>query len=380
MPKILISANTDWFLFNFRAALARSLQDSGFEVLLVSPAGEYAPKLTGAGFSWVRWDLGRKTTNPLKELGSLASLFRLYRQQAPDIVHHHTIKPVLYGSLAARLARVPLVVNSITGRGYVYTSKELKARLLKGFVDIFYKFVLGDHHIAVIFENQLDHQYFIDAGFLPTQRAWLIEGVGVDPEKFFPTPEPDGVPVVLMPGRMLWDKGVGVLVEAARLFKSQVEARVVLVGQPDRGNPASISEDVLEAWQADGIVEWWGWRAEMPPVYQQSHIVVLPTMYGEGVPTTLIEGAASGRPLVATDTTGCLSVVKQDQNGFLVPPDDPEALAQALQKLISDPGLRRKMGGVSREIFLEKFTHDKINAATLEVYKHLFKLNKSLKP
>jgi glycosyltransferase involved in cell wall biosynthesis len=270
-------------------------------------------------------------------------------------------------------------VNSITGRGYVYTSKELKARLLKGFVDLFYKFVLGDHRSAVIFENQVDHQYFIDAGFLPEQRAWLIEGVGVDPEKFYPTPEPNGVPVVLMPGRMLWDKGVGVLVEAARLFKSQVEARVVLVGQPDQGNPASISEEALEAWQAEGIVEWWGWRAEMPPVYQQSHIVVLPTMYGEGVPTTLIEGAASGRPLVATDTPGCLPVVKHDQNGFLVPPDDPDALAQALQKLISDPGLRKKMGCASRETFLEKFTHAKINEDTLGVYEHLFKLNKSPK-
>jgi glycosyltransferase involved in cell wall biosynthesis len=379
MSKILISANTDWFLFNFRTALARSLQDSGFDVLLVSPPGEYAPKLSQEGFRWVRWDVGRKTTNPLKELRSLASLFRLYRQEAPDIVHHHTIKPVLYGSLAARLSRVPLVVNSITGRGYVYTSKELKARLLKGFVDLFYKFVLGDHRSAVIFENQVDHQYFIDAGFLPAQRAWVIEGVGVDPEKFPSTPEPDGVPVVLMPGRMLWDKGVGVLVEAARLVKSQVEARVVLVGQPDQGNPASISEDVLETWQAEGVVEWWGWRADMPPVYQQSHIVVLPTMYGEGVPTTLIEGAASGRPLVATDTPGCLPVVKHTQNGFLVPPDDPGALAQVLLKLISDPGLRKKMGRASREIFLEKFTHAKINAATLGVYEHLFHLNQKPK-
>lgn len=375
MPKILISANTDWFLFNFRTALARTLLDAGFEVLLVSPPGEYTPKLSGDGFHWMRWDVGRKTTNPLKELGSLISLFRLYRQETPNIVHHHTIKPVLYGSIAARLARVPVVVNSITGRGYVYTSRELKARLLKGFINFIYKVALGNPHSAVIFENQFDHQYFVEAGFVPAQRTWVIEGVGVDPEKFAPTPEPDGVPVVLMPGRMLWDKGVGVLVEAARLVKSQVEARIVLVGLPDPGNPASIPEEVLDAWQKEGVVEWWGWRSEMPPVYQQSHIVVVPTMYGEGVPTTLIEGAACGRPLVATDTPGCLPVVQHDRNGYLVPPGDSQALAQAVVRLVSDPDLRQKMGEASRQVFLEKFTHAKINAATLEVYDRLFSLS-----
>jgi glycosyltransferase involved in cell wall biosynthesis len=186
-----------------------------------------------------------------------------------------------------------------------------------------------------------------------------------------PRPEPDGIPVILLAARMLWDKGVGVLAEAARILKSrEATVRVVLVGLPDPGNPASIPEETLLAWQEEGIVEWWGWRAAMEDVYPQSHIVTLPSFYGEGVPTTLLEAASCARPLVAADIPGSRAVVVSGENGFLVPPQDALALADALERLVESPELRHRMGQAARRSVLQRFTQQRINAATLAVYEH----------
>jgi glycosyltransferase involved in cell wall biosynthesis len=372
MPKILISANTDWFLYNYRRALAKFLTEVGYEVVLVSPPGIYVSQLEVKGFRWIKWTLSRQGMVPWEDLDSILSLVRIYRRESPDIVHHHTIKPVLYGSLAARLAGVPRIVNSITGRGYVFISQDISARVIRWIVSPLLKFALQYPNNLIIFENQADRQSFIDQGFATEAQSTVIEGVGVDPEEFHPTPEEPGVPLVLMSGRLLWDKGVGVLVEAARMVKDRLDVRVVLAGIPDPGNPGSIDEGILGSWQQEGVIEWWGWQADMPSVYQKCHVVVLPTRYGEGVPTSLIEGAACGRPLVASDIPGCLPIVKPEINGLLVPADDPAALAQALERLISNPQLRQKMGQAGRELFLREFTHAQVNQNTLEVYNRLF--------
>jgi glycosyltransferase involved in cell wall biosynthesis len=175
---------------------------------------------------------------------------------------------------------------------------------------------------------------------------------------------------------MLWDKGVGELVEAARLLQGEKQARFALAGEPDPGNPASIKESTLRGWQEEGIIEWWGWQPDMKSVYTQSHIVTLPT-YGEGVPTTLLEAAACGRPIVASNVPGCQAVVREGLNGLLVPPGDPEALADALGRLISDAGLRGRMGAAGRQLVLEKFTTTKVNSQTLDVYRKLLEADPS---
>jgi len=376
--KVILVANTDWYLYNFRLALARFLRGQGFEVLLLSPSGRYTSLLQQAGFRWIEWRVGRQTLAPWAEFSALLQLARLYRQEKPTLVHQHTIKPVLYGSLAARLAHVPAVVNSITGRGYVFVAEDRKARLLRRVVGPLYRLAFATPHCAVIFENNVDCQYFIRQGLLQAERARLIEGVGVDTERFAPAPEPDGAPVVMLTARMLWDKGVGVLVEAARLLnKSEPPAkgkvRVVLVGNPDPGNPASINEAILRGWEAEGVVEWWGWQEDMSTVYPRGHIVTLPTVYGEGVPTALLEAAACGKPLVATDAPGCRDVVHHEKNGLLVPPNDPSALAAALRRLADDPELRGRMGAASRQLVLDKFTTEQVNTATLQVYESLLR-------
>jgi glycosyltransferase involved in cell wall biosynthesis len=341
--------------------------------VLASPPGRYTALLEERGFRWIPWHVGRKSVSPWQETKSLREIASIYRREKPDIVHHHTIKPVLYGSLAARLVRVPGTANSITGRGYIFLGEGLKARVLKSLVLPIYRMALNPSSCGVIFENDNDRQYFLEHRLVPAERAWLIEGVGVDPERFSPQPEPPGVPVVALAARMLWDKGVGVLVEAARLLKADTQVRVALIGEPDPGNPATVGSQTLEKWHTEGLIEWWGWQPEMPEVYNRSHIVTLPTMYGEGVPTSLLEAAACGRPLVATDIPGCREVVLDGQNGFLVPPNDPQSLAGALKRLVSDPSLRGRMGAASRQLVLQKFTHAQVNAATLRVYQQILR-------
>jgi len=367
MGKILLVANTDWYLYNFRFSLSSYLREKGFELVLVSPPGRFVQKLQQAGFRWVAWDVGRQTLAPWKEVQSLSHLARIFREERPELVHLFTVKPVLYGSLAARFAGSPYVVSSVTGLGYVFLRQELKPRLIKRVVKFLYRLAFAHTKSAVIFENDTDREYFIREGLAHAGKTWLIEGVGVDTDHFIPLPEPDGITVVVLPARLLWDKGVGVLVEAARLLHKQIQVRVALVGEPDKGNPAAVDESVLRGWVDEGTVEWWGWQADMRDVYHKSHIVTLPSM-GEGVPTALLEAAACGRPIVATNVPGCREVVVHGQNGYLVPANDPHALAGTLTDLIKDKALRSRMGAAGREMVLEKYTHQQVNSATRAVY------------
>lgn len=371
MFRLLISANTDWYLYNFRLSLAEAARRQGFEVVLVSPPGQYVRELEQRGFCWLCWNVTRQSVNPLVELPSLFAIAAIYRRQRPDLVHHHTVKTVLYGSLAARATGVPAVVNSITGRGYMYLSGSRKARILRQIAEPLYRLAFAPRRSAAIFENGEDRSYFLRKGLVPEGRTWLIPGVGVDPERFAPGPEPPGMPVILLAGRLLWDKGIGVLVEAARILRARISARVVLVGEPDPGNPAAVETAMLKQWHQEGVIEWWGWRSDMPSVYNQSHVVALPTAYGEGVPTALLEAAACGRPVVASDIPGCRDAIQEGVTGFLVPPNNPQALAEALERLALDPQLRSKMGAAGRLLVLENFTQERINAATLEVYRRI---------
>ena len=319
---------------------------------------------------WLPWQLGRQTLAPWTEAKAFLALQRIYRQEKPQLVHHFTVKPVLYGTLAARRLHIPAVVNSITGLGYVFLSQEVKARLLRVIVTTAYRKAFKHPNHTAIFENEADRQVFLGLGLLPADHAIVIEGVGVDAERFMPTPEPDGTPLVVLPSRMLWDKGVGSLVEAARLLRPRISVRIALVGEPDPGNPANIDENKLRAWTQEGLVEWWGWQADMPAVFAKSTLVTLPSL-GEGVPTVLLEAAASGRAIVATDVPGCREVVKHGINGLLVPPHDAPALAEALYQLLTDPSMRGRMGAAGRQMILDRFTTARVNPATYEVYRSL---------
>lgn len=370
MPKIILVANTDWYLYNFRKSLIDDLLSKGMEVVLVSPPGPFIEAFQDWGIRWISWKVGRKTLSPLQELRSIVNLTRIYFRERPDLLHHHTIKPVLYGTMAARLNHVPAVINAVTGRGYVFLGEDLLARLLRLFVSPLYRFLLKSSQVGVIFENQTDRDFFIERSLVRSEQTWLIESVGVDPDRFKPQPEPEGETIILLPARMLWDKGIEILVQAARLLKLwQVPARVILAGPLDPGNPSAIPEETILEWQDEGVLKWVGWQENMEKVYSQSHIVTLPSFH-EGVPTVLIEAAACGRPMVATDIPGCRAVITTEVNGILVPPKDAQALANALVRLVRSPILRQRMGKAARQRVLDKFTSRRVNAATYNVYQH----------
>lgn len=374
MAKIALVANTDWYLYNFRLSLACYLRAQGFELVLISPPGEFGARMLEAGFRWIPWSVGRQSLAPWGELNALRRLAAIYRQEKPDLLHHHTIKPVLYGSFVAQRQRIPALVSSITGRGYVFSGQDRKARLLLPEVRMLYRMALSHPGSCTIFENDTDREHFIAQGLVRPERTRLVPGVGVDPERFAPTPEPPGKPMIVMASRMLWDKGVGDLVKAARILRRDSSAenrpRLVLVGEPDAGNPTSIPLETLRGWHAEGILEWWGWQADMRRVYAQAHVVTLPS-YAEGIPTVLLEAAACGKPLVATDAPGTRDVVLHGKNGVLVPVRDPPALAAALRLLAGDAALRARMGTAGRQLILSRFTSAHVNAQTLDIYRQL---------
>ncbi len=310
--------------------------------------------------------------NPLREVSAWLRLWRIYRKEKPNLVHHLTIKPVLYGSLAAGMAGVPAIVNAITGLGYLFLNEDWFTRQARKLVKKLYRWVLNRPNTVVIFENETNLQQFIEEGLVKSERAFLIEGVGVDVERFSPQPEPQGTPIVLFPARLLREKGVYTLVESARLLKPRCSVRFWLAGDVDEGNPGSVRADEVRGWVEEGLVEWLGWQVDMPAVYAQSTLVALPS-WGEGIPTALLEAGACARAVVTTDAPGCRDVVEDGFNGRLVPVEDARSLAEAIYHLISAPQQRQQMGQNARQRVVERFSDRLVHQQTWEVYRQVLR-------
>jgi glycosyltransferase involved in cell wall biosynthesis len=365
--KVLLFANTSWYLYNFRLPLAKALRDLGNEVVLLSPGEEpYHHLLQEEGFRCLTIPMQRARVNPLSEVQTIWHIFQIYRQEHPDIVHHFTVKPVLYGSFAAHLIHNRRIINAVPGLGYLFSNNNFKAKLLRLFATRVYRIILRG--TQVIFQNPDDTALFIQNKLVEPQQSTLIRGSGVDVDRFLPAEEPSDIPLVILPARMLWDKGVQEFVDAAKILKAKgIQARFALVGNPDPGNPRSIPLDTLEKWNRDGSIEWWGWCEDMLAVYHAANIVCLPS-YREGTPKTLIEAAACSRAIVAADVPGCREVVKNEYNGLLVPVNDSSSLAAALQRLIQNPEERSRMGKNGRQLAVDEFSTRRVVEETLSVY------------
>ncbi len=365
--KIILFANTDWFLYNFRLPLARALHERGAEVVLASPKGAYSQLLVSEGFRWIELPMTRDGMNPFRELATIRLIYKLYQREQPDLVHHFTIKYVLYGSLAARFAGIKSVVNTIPGLGYVFTGEGILKSILRVIVHNWYRLALRGSFVT--FDNTDDREYFLEERLVRPENSCVVRGAGVDTENFTPLPEPDGIPVILQAGRMLVEKGVGEFAGAAGMIKHEgLPCRFVLVGRVDPGNPASIQETQLSAWQQEGLLEWWGWQENIHSAIAQAHIVCHPS-YREGLPTILLEAAACARPIVTTDTAGCRDAVVDGETGILVPVKDVDALARALRSLITDPALRQEMGIAGRRRAEAEFSVGRVIMDTLHVYR-----------
>jgi glycosyltransferase involved in cell wall biosynthesis len=369
-PTILFFVTEDWYFCSHRLPLALAAQKAGFKVTVVTQVQDHGDLITSHGLKLIPLQLARHSLNPLRELSLVIRLIKLLKRESPDILHNVSLKPVISGSLAARFSRTPKVINALTGLGYLFSSRNWKTRLARPVIEFIFRRLLNRPNTRVIFQNPDDRELFIQRKLIAESRAVLIRGSGVDMRQFSSAPEVEGPPVVLLASRMLWSKGVGVFVEAARRLADEgVSARFVLAGGCDSGSPLAVPLAVLEQWNHEGVIEWWRHRADMAEVFHASHIVCLPTTYGEGIPKVLIEAAACGRAIIATDAPGCREIVLDGLNGILIPLGNPEALADAIRKLVEDPLLRQKMGEEGRGIALSEFSSEYVISQTLDLYK-----------
>lgn len=373
MNRVLLVSNSDWYLHNYRRNLIRTLISDRQEVLALTPPGPYVDDLRQAGVLWSPISIDRKSLNPATEILTLLKCFREYKALRPDLVHHFTSKPVLYGSVAGRWSNIPAVINSLTGLGYLFGGTDLKVRAARRAAKPLFRYGLSNPRQVTVFQHGADRQDFLDMQLVSEANTRIITGSGVDPDRFHSRGIPEGRPVVLMVSRLLWSKGVGDFVDLSRHFKEKgIEVRMRLVGDIDPGNPDAISAKQVKEWQRKGLVEWSGHRDEVEKDFSSCSIVVLPTRYREGIPRVLLEAAASEKPVVATDVPGCRDVVYNGRNGFLFSPGDQLGFQEAVQTLLEDANLRRRMGAEGRKLVLDRFSEARITEQTLNLYQELY--------
>src|SRR5215471_4775206 len=374
-PKLMYVIGEDWFFYSHFFERAQAARDAGYDVVVMTRERAHGEKIRAAGIRLLPVNFSRRSINPFNEFLSLVRIFLAYRRERPDVLHHVATKAIFYGSMAALFfRRKPAIVNAPVGMGYVFSSRDRLARLLRPCLRLGYRLLLNPRRSRVIFENPDNAAYFIENGVVRPTETVVIRGAGIDVRKFQPVSSPPVPPVVALVARMLRDKGVYEFVEAAhRLHDAGVAARFVLVGDPDAENPASIPLEQLRSWHRQKGVEWWGWRENMISTWHQVHVACLPSSYGEGLPKALLEAAACGLPIVTTDAVGCREVVQYGDNGLLVPVGDAQALADALRTLILDADLRTRMGQRSRARAEQEFSSERVIGETLQVYDSFFR-------
>lgn len=386
--KLLYFIGVDWFFYSHFLDRAIAARQSGYEVVVLTGLTRPDDTLAAYGIKLIGIPFARRSLNPIQFVRNLRDVVRVFRAEKPDIVHQVALKPILIGSMAARWLGIKRVVNAVVGLGFAFSSQTRHAQVAKRFVSLLFHLVLDKRHAITVFENADDCAYFLDQGWVKSDKAVVIRGAGVDTEHFKPKlhrsnsvaerfssssdggSAGDGPPIVMLLSRMLWDKGVGEFVQAARQLRNEHGpsfAHFVLVGDPDDDNRGAISRDQLKAWQTEGVIDWWGFRPDVESVLSKATISCLPS-YREGLPKSLLESLAMGLPCVATDVPGCREAVVDEVNGLLVPPRDALSLAYAIDRLVRDPSLRDRYGNVSRQMAVEQFSREIINQQTLEIY------------
>ncbi|PQZ69047.1 glycosyltransferase family 1 protein [Achromobacter sp. MYb9] len=367
--RLMFVVNNPAFFMSHRVPVAQAAQRAGYDVHVATMDGPAVADIEALGMTHHAIPMTRSGKHPLQELGTLLALVRLFRRVRPDVVHLVTIKPVLYGGIAARLARVPGMVAAISGLGFVFLSDTLKMRLVRSVVARLYRIALGHPNSRVIFQNANDRDLLKSLGAVRDGQVVMIRGAGVDLDAYRALPEPAAPPVVVtMVARLLRDKGVQEFVQAAGMLRQRgVPVTMQLVGGVDAGNPASATQDEVEAWQREGAVQALGERSDVPELYAASHIAVLPS-YREGLPKSLIEAAACARAVVTTDVPGCRDAIEPGETGLLVPVRDAQALADTIARLAEDATLRQAMGKAGRALAEREFNIEQVARIHVALY------------
>jgi len=370
-PRLAYIVTEDWYFLSHRLPMARAARDAGFDVHVLARVKDGREAIEAERFTLHPLDWSRGSLSPLGNAAAVTDIARRLRSIAPDIVHNIAMKPALLGSLAAMRVPGAAVVTSITGVGSAFLSPSLAGRIAKGALGHTLAMLLNRRRARAVVQNPDDRSMLAKLGVRPDHIV-LVPGSGVETEQLLPVAEPPVPPVrVAFVGRMLEDKGVRALIEAHRILRrDEVAVELLLAGEPDPENPTSIPRAELEAWAREPGVTWAGHVANIAELWARSHIAVLPSRR-EGLPKSLLEAAACGRPMVATDAPGCREVAIPDRTGLLVPVDDARALAAALSRLAGDADLRARFGAEARRLAVERFSAAAIGAQTVALYRSL---------
>ncbi|MGA1611725.1 MAG: glycosyltransferase family 4 protein [Ilumatobacteraceae bacterium] len=374
-PRHLVYVITeDWFFKSHFFDRAIAAVRAGYKVTVITRCRDSAREFEKYGLLTENIEFSRRGSNPITELATILKLRSTLKRIKPDIVHNIALKPVVLGSLAAQFAGIRNIVNAPVGMGYVFTSHESKARVLRPIVKVLIRYVLGNKNRRVIIENHDDFENLVSGGFARRDSIALIKGAGVDVQKFSQRPEPNEPVKVIMVSRLLRDKGVYEFIGAAKIVRlKNNNVQFLLVGDTDDGNPTSMNSEEIASLANSIDVTWLGARTDIAELLAESHIACLPS-YREGLPKSLIEAASVGRPIVTTDTPGCCEVVTHMVNGLLVQPRDAQALALAIEKLVEDTNLRKSMGEENRHKAEAEYANEIIIGQTHRVYDSFYNL------
>lgn len=369
--KLFIVVNADWFFLSHRLPVGLAAKTAGWDVTVVTPDTGKQHIIREAGLKAIDLPMTRSGTNPLYEMRTLLFLVRLYRKERPDVVHHVGMKAILYGTLAAKLCKIGGVVNAISGLGSFFV--EENGGLAKKLVIRALKFSHRRPNLLCIFQNHDDWDMYVRHGIIGYGQGRYIKGSGVDLHDFAYTPEPDGGKIkIILTARMIPEKGIFLLTEAAERLRQEYagKAEFLLVGGLD-DHPGAITREQLEHVCDGDYIRWLGYRTDVKELLKQSHIVAFPSYYREGLPKSLIEADAIGRPVITTDSVGCRDTVVDGVSGFLIKPKDVDALADRLRRLIDDKPLRTRMGREARKYAEKYFDIEDVKRRHLEIYAEL---------
>ena len=371
LKRLLFVVTEDWYFVSHRLYMATVAVKAGYKVALLSRTSSYQELIEESGIEVINWSLNRKSRNLISEFKAFREISAVIDRFKPDIVHSVALKPILYSALQLKRKNSYANIYALGGLGFVFSSSKLKAQILRSLLVVILRWVLGGERVRVILQNSDDFNLLLRLKVITNNKTRLIRGVGVDTSLFSPYPKLHDKPIVLLPARILWDKGIADFVEIANRMKSyEINVRFVLVGDPDPHNPESVSILQLEEWIKKGVIEWWGHKEEMQNIYQQATIVCLPS-YREGLPKSLLEAASCALPIVTYDVPGCREVVIDGINGFLVPLKDEHALLNAIKKLLDDASLCDKFGQAGRELVIREFSQQKIASETKKIWEEV---------
>lgn len=377
-PTILFACTEDWFFYSHFRPLIRAARmiSEDVRIVLVTNTSEKKLALEQMGIEIIPFDFSRASLSAVSMTKIVWKLYNIMRSIRPNIVHSIALKPIVAAGLAAQMARVPVVVHHLTGQGFMGLSDAWRYRVLRESILHFLSIQLAKGRAWVLVENPDDKNMLIRKKSIPQERCVILGGAGIDPEQFTPQPLPENdPPVAAFVGRMIWSKGVDILIKAIRVLEERgVQLKLELYGAPDPANPRVISQHQLEDWARHPLISWKGATDDILSVWRRADIAVIPSRGGEGMPRAMLEAAACARPLVVTDVPGCRHFVRDGVEGFVVPTEDPEALANALAQLAKNRSLRERMGKAARERVLMGYTEEDIVNIIYKIYENNYKI------